>query len=505
VTATFESLMWFDERLTAHGEYPLPAFWVEQARRLYEHPTANTLVARCGRGSVKSGFGSRIALNEVLAGDFDVPESEIHYWVDISENKPEALQRLRQYETWLGHLGIPCESRGDEIVLPSLRRGFIVRAFQVGKLSGFRSLGLRSDELAKCAANPDAADSAHEVLASATAMLVSHVRGRPKSLLLASPVGTLDEHAVRFARGETAEQITCFGETWTCNPAITREHTLSLETDPRIWAREYAAQPQAARLAAFPAELVERAFRVPPLFDRTGRQVLVLDPSSGKKDSWCWMRIVWIRERIEIPFGAVSGRRLETYLVPTPHGFPMQAQRYVDEPWRVQQPDGTWNEVEISRQRIIMLVEQIDGVEGRFYDQVGADQIVERVANLAKQHGISSVHSDQRESFALKSLFQQRGISFHEHTWTGGDTGLKTQIVTALRRKLAEGTIIFPQHDRLKKELLGFEEKITPAGSLTFGGSRGISDDYVACVLTAQAAEIEGGTYPNIRNEVSGR
>ena len=70
MTATFQTLMGLDARLAAKGEYPLPSFWHEHGRRLYEHPSAHTLVARCGRGSVKSGFGSKVALNETLFGDF---------------------------------------------------------------------------------------------------------------------------------------------------------------------------------------------------------------------------------------------------------------------------------------------------------------------------------------------------------------------------------------------------------------------------------------------------
>jgi hypothetical protein len=203
VTATFETLRAIDQKLAAAGQYPLPDYWLTQAERLYSHPSANTQVARCGRGSVKSGYGTRIAENEVLAGDFTVPEGEFHYWVDCSENKAEAAQRLRQYETHLKILGVPFERRGDEIVIPHLRRGFLVRAFQIGRVSGFRALGARSDELAKCSSDPTADSPASEVLASIQAMMVTHLKHRPKLLLLSSPVGLLDEHARRFDRGDT--------------------------------------------------------------------------------------------------------------------------------------------------------------------------------------------------------------------------------------------------------------------------------------------------------------
>lgn len=260
MAATFESLMYLDAKLAARAEYPLPDFWRDVGRRLYEHPTANLLVARCGRGSVKSGFGSRVALNEVLLGDFEVPLGEVHYWVDVSENKAEALQRTRQYETWLKLLGIDHERRGDEIVLPELRRGFLARAFQVGRVSGFRGLGWRADELAKCSADAEAADPAVEVVSSLAAMTVTQLRHRPKGLMLASPLGFVDHHAQRFAMGETADQILAYGPTWLCNSSITEADTRRLAPDQRIWRREYLAEPQAGLLAAFSPELVLAAF-----------------------------------------------------------------------------------------------------------------------------------------------------------------------------------------------------------------------------------------------------
>ena len=365
------------------------------------------------------------------------------------------------------------------------------------------------DEFAHHAIGDEYANSAGSLLDAAIPAQLQF----PDALLIgiSTPLGKIGKfhESVEASLGADHDErsLAIEGPNWEWNPSLTEEAVRAELQDQRVFDREGRAIPQEARLEAFPRALIEHAFRVPPLFDRTGRQIIVLDPSSGRKDAWTWMRISFVRERIEIPFGAVSSRRLETYMAPTPYGFSMQAQRYVDDPWRVQQPDGTWKDIEISRQRIIMLVEQIDGVEGRFFEQLGADQIFERVANDAKQHGITSVHSDQREIYALSALARQHGIKLVEHTWTGGDTGLKTQIVTALRRRLAEGTIIFPHHERLKKELLGFEERVTPGGSLTWGGGRGVAgaDDYVACVLTAQAAEIEGGTYPNTRHETSGR
>ncbi len=237
MTATLSTLLSFCGRLGAAGHHGLTPAWLEQAARLY-NGTADTLVAQVGRGGIKSGFASRVAINEVLAGDFEVPPGECHFWVDVSENKAEAGQRLRQYESYLTVLGVPFERRGDEIVIPELRRGFLVRAFDSGKVAGFRSIGGRADELAKAA--PDL-EEGRSVVSSMVAMTVTHRRHRPKLLLLSAPVGKTNYHFARFSEGDQAHQIVFQAATWIANPSVTEEDTRALEPHEPTWAMEYAA------------------------------------------------------------------------------------------------------------------------------------------------------------------------------------------------------------------------------------------------------------------------
>lgn len=237
MTATLATLLNLCARLERGGIDGLTPFWADVAARLYGGP-ADTLVAQVGRGGIKSGFGSRVALNEVINGDFAVPAGEIHYWIDVSENKAEASQRLRQYEIYLDALGIRYERRGDEVVIPELRRGFLVRAFDAGKLAGFRALGCRFDELAKAAPN---ADEGREAVSSAVAMTVTHTRHRPKLLLLSAPTGKTNLHYLRFSEGNSERQIVVQAATWEANPSVTREDTLRRESHEPTWLMEYAA------------------------------------------------------------------------------------------------------------------------------------------------------------------------------------------------------------------------------------------------------------------------
>ena len=77
--------------------------------------------------------------------------------------------------------------------------------------------------------------------------------------------------------------------------------------------------------------------------------------------------------------------------------------------------------------------------------------------------------------------------------------------MATLRRWLQSRSIAIepgPEAESLRRELLGFEERISPGGALTYGARRGGHDDRVALLLNAAMAEetflLEGS--PNGRN-----
>jgi hypothetical protein len=456
VTASFETLMGLDARLAAKGEYPLPAFWHEPGRRLYEHPTANTLVARCGRGSVKSGFGSRVALNEFLFGDFETPASEIHYWVDLSENKGEALQRLRQYETWLGLLGVAFERRGDEIVVPSLRRGFMVRAFDVGAVSGFRAIGYRSDELAKCDNRDDAADPASKVIASVKAMTVTHGKHRPKGLLLASPVGLDDYHAECFEVGNTAEQIVCEGATWVCNPSITEAETHALERDPDTWSREYAAIPSESETTAFVRSDVAHCWDHDPRYYAFGQPFMALDPASTS-NTFAWLLARWGEpdkaqhfKQLDASVHAGLHAGMHIGVARDDYGMPIKvpvAERPLLQIFQV----GGWTGEELRQTPMNVVAREL----WRILTAAGADTIVSDKHGDVFLAGLISEISGGRARFRS---FNQTQTSKHE-------------AVTYLRALMRDRQIIIVEHDGMRRDLETYPRRIV-GGGFKYGAPR---------------------------------
>ena len=79
-----------------------------------------------------------------------------------------------------------------------------------------------------------------------------------------------------------------------------------------------------------------------------------------------------------------------------------------------------------------------------------------------------------------------------------------------LRRWLADGRIVLPQHVKLRSELLSFEEHVVAAtGGLTFRARGTGHDDYVSLLLTAAMVDSEPEhhhlTLPRLPGSPAGR
>jgi hypothetical protein len=268
------------------------------------------------------------------------------------------------------------------------------------------------------------------VLASLRPTLATYPGSR--LLLVSSPLGKSDYHAEQFDRGEAADQCVAHAPSWVANPTLSERETHELEPDPRIWAREYAAIPQAGVLSAFEPDDVERAFRRRGDIVRHFRRAGVIDASSGKSDTFAW--------------GVVG--------------------------WDLAEDDTR-----------VMTFDRIGGYAPAEVRQHGIDRIVEVIAGNVKGAGGQLIFADQRESMALGASFRRNGLRFAELPWTASS---KPRGVARLRRLLLEGRVSLPQHEGLKRELHLFEERIDSAGQITFAGHAG---DHLSCLITACLAD----------------
>ena len=419
-TAILRSLRDISTALERADVPPLSPWWGGQCDRFYSHPSATTFVGMVGRGGDKSRTSVVMALAEVLAGEFVIPRGERHFFTHVSENRDEASKTLGILESYLRILHVPFARAGDTIELKQLPRGFKVLACRVGAVSGWRCLGWTADECAKWSS--EGSDPSAEVIASIRAMTVTHPSARGR--MISSPLGNLGHFYEAYAAGDTPEQVTAHAPSWVANPTITEARTHQLARDTRVWSREYAAVAQAGASAAFDVALVDRArgVRVPSDWT-TCETVAIIDPSAGASDAFAW-------------------------------GFAR---------WR-KRPGGDQSVLEIL---------DIDGLSQGAAKGVTSDDVVKKIAASAGRHGVRTVHSDQFEKWALASAFTRRGFAYVAHTWTAPQ---KERCVEHVRGWLRDGLLALPQHERLRTELLNFEERISASGALTFRSRGGESN-----------------------------
>lgn len=431
----FATLLALDEALSEAGFPPLSEWWRREFQRFYEHPTARTWGARVGRGGAKSTALVKHATCETLFGDWVVPPGERHYFCFVSLSRDEAAQRLRLLEAYLTALGERYSRAGEVIDLDDSPRGFRVFSCTVGGTSGFRCFGAAADEVAKWRSADTNANPADEVITSVRAMMVTHPGARLAAF--SSPFGLIDWHAKIIDEGDGERQVVSKAPTWVANPVVSEEQTRALEPDERKWRREYAAIPQAGALGAFDADAIGECFEAFEPGQRMPR-ALIIDASSGKKDSWTWGVAGWNVGK--------TGRRVFTF-------------------------------------------ELVDGIDGKFWGQLTGDQVVAKLAQEARRRGVRVVHGDQRESMMLKAAFMRHGMRFVEHPWGGPS---KERAVELVRSWMRDRRLALPEHERLHNELLMFEERVSPSGGFTFGARGSGHDDYVALLLTAAMADAGG-------------
>jgi hypothetical protein len=422
-----------DAALVAKGFPATSAWWREQVRRYFE-TDRRQLVLRVGRRGGKSSTLCRVAIVEGLYGGHVIPPGDVGVVAFISVSRDEAAQRLRTIKAILDAIGVKYRPIDGGVELAHRAIALKTFAATLAGVSGFTCICAICDEVAKWADAETGANPATEVLASLRPTLAGQTNAR--IFLSSSPLGSTDAHATAFDQGDTDFQLVAYAPTWIARPSLTEAETHTLEPDARRWNREYAAIPQLGALGCFDAEEVARAFRERPRLAAMGVLALVIDASSGRKDRFT--------------FGCF--------------GF--------------EQTNPT-----------VLRFTAISGIEPTEARSIGAAGIAQKIAVLGRHLGISTVHGDQRESFALSSSFAAVGMCFVEHTWTSAS---KPEAVEDVRRWFREDRIHLPKHETMRRELLNFEEKINASGAFTFGARGSGHDDYVSLLITAAMVAREG-------------
>ncbi len=465
------------DRALASAGFPATSPWWMATIARFLRSTAHRLVLRVGRRGGKSSTLCRLVVVLALFGEWTIPPGDVGVVAFVSVNRDEASQRIRTIEAILRALGVAFRPVDGGIELADRPLAFKTFACTVASVSGPTCVAIVGDEVAKWRNADTGANPADEVLAA----LRPTTATQPGAIeiLSGSPLGTDDAHAKAFDEGDTAEQITAHAATWTANPTVSEETTRKLERDDRRWRREYAAIPQAGAASAFDSEIIDRAFRDVPPDLMHGERIGVIDAASGGGDAFTWAVVSWafepgepehLSERTYFPFGRtyreVPKLDADGQRIPNPRYNPLRAPRS------------------------IFVVEHVNAITGAFFGQIGGRAIVDRISADFRRYGVRHVVGDQREQLMLSAEFSARGFVFRPLPWTNANKATAVETVRAWMRD--DRLVIPPTAEKMRAELLGFQERIAPSGFITYGARRGGHDDFAALLLTSAIADADG-------------
>lgn len=438
--SVLDRLLALDAALVSKGWPPLSPWWQYTLTRFVES-NRRQLVLRVGRRGGKSSSLVRFAVAFALSFDVSqIPPGDVGVIAFISTRQDEASQRLRTIKSALDAINVRWRPIDGGVELVGRPIAFKVFPASIAGVSGFTAILVVADEVSKWRDAESGANPATDVLAAVRPTMATQSAAR--MILSSSPLTNDDAHARAFDAGDTDHQITALATSWEANPTITEEQTRRDEPDARVWAREYAAIPQSSVLGAFDGDAVKRAFCHPRHNGLARRAHLIIDASSGRVDRFTAAIVKWVTPR----------------------------------------KDDTWTPY--------LHFAHVQAVgEGSFWKEKGAGVIADDLARLAREWNVATVHGDQREAYTWKELLGDRGLTFYKWDWTGAS---KPRAVERVRRWFAEGTIALEPHPILERELLAFEERATASGSFTYGARGSGHDDFVALLLTAALAELDG-------------
>lgn len=397
-----------DRLLQGKGFPATSAWWRATITRWYTSGKKQ-LVIRAGRRAGKSSTLCRLGVVEALYGEHAVPPGDVGVVAVVSARRGDALERLRTIAAILDALGVTYVPKGDTIEIPGRRVMFSVYTASISGVSGFTGIFLILDEVAKWKDNDTGVNPANEVIKSIRPTIATQPKAR--IVLSSSPMGYLDAHADAFQEGETLLQTTAHATTWEANPTVSEADTRLLEDDPVVWAREYAAIPQAEAETSLLSEaqlirLTRLGTSVPK--DPRHRYVATMDPAT-RGNAW-------------------------TFAITT-----------------------------LSDARVRKVVYTKEWV-GTKLKPLKAGDVFRDMCPILAEYGLRHVNSDQWSEDTLREIASQHGVYLIvDPPWTAGT---KSDAYDGLRTLVKENLLEVPDDKQVREDLLGIRQKLTRNGIL---------------------------------------
>ena len=466
-----------ESALTAANFPPMSAWWRKTFERFFRSKKRQ-LVLRVGRRGGKSSMLCRIAVLLALFGEWTITPGDVGILGFVSVSRDEASQRLRMIKEILATLSVPWHPVEGGIELDGKPVVFKVFTASIAGVVGGSWLALFGDELARWRDADSGANPATQVLESARPALAGQPNAR--LFLSSSALGTLDAHARAVDAGSNGFQEVALATTWEARPSLTEEMTHELETDAKVWAREYAITPQEGISSALDADQCKACIRPFRQGHPLGPPFLGADLSQGKKDSTAWVVGQWWQpvlsefEKYDYTFNEDTGGWTPNWAVGTGSRKP-----------RVPAPPEPRPELRITSVTSAGAFVR----DGR--GLVTMDHVYDAIGRTAQQSGARVAFADDYLGEAAKASMALRKVSWDYKQWNPGT--IEDQFAV-LRGWLRDGELAIedtPMGHALVRELVGLAEIVRPSGGLSFGGRRGTHDDLAACVRSIAQAQAE--------------
>lgn len=406
-----------DEALVAQGFPATTRWWYATLERFYASGRRQ-LVVRAGRRAGKSSTLCRLAACEALWGQHQIPPGDTGVVAIISTDRKEAGKRLVTIKAILDALGEPYRpiEGGGGIQLTRKAVQFAVYTASVSGVSGFTSVFVFCDEVAKWRDADTGANPARQVLASVRPTMAGQPHAR--IFLSSSPFGHLDAHANAYDAGDDDFQLCAWASTWIARPGLTEAETHLLEKNEDVWRREYAAIPMegdecsmlsAALLDAATRELTGDLPREPGV-----QYVAAMDPGFVQ-NPWTF---------------AIAAKRW----VQTPKGARLKRSVVAHREWR-----------------------------GSALRPNDPEAVMSAIATICRVYGVEVVESDQYERFGLQSIANRPEVQLVVRL-PGGGAGANLARYEALVTQFSDGEIDIPPDRQVRADLLAIRQRLTPNG-----------------------------------------
>ncbi len=241
------------------------------------------------------------------------------------------------------------------------------------------------------------------------------------------------------------------------------------ENQPRAYRTECMGDFCEPASSAIPSAWVDRAFRQLPRSTPTSGAIGIIDSSAGRGDAFVWAIGQWgITQPDEEYEGDFVTENGATFQVLTLNAYGQRIRK-----------------AEPAQPEPFLRLFGWGAMEGKFREAVGFDELVARIANHFKRHGVTRAVGDQYQSYPLAAEFLKHRIVYESKAWSQEN---KAEALGRIKNLFRDGQITIdagPEAAKVRNELVQLQEKPTTAGGVTIAARRGGHDDRCAIVLDA--------------------